>query len=202
MWFETGMRTPTREQWPRLKAALRMGNNFDLCFEEAEREITGEVQEWTDRSNYAITSKDGFRRDKPASDLARQWEGWGTALKPASEPIVLARKPLEGTVAANVLKWGVGALNIDGCRIEFEDTANPATNPLYRKENGYKLHTGDDSNSTSWKVKKDRGEQPAHSLGRWPANVILSYPENQYRLRRDVTEEQKRELYRWLSENP
>lgn len=46
------------------------------------------------------------------------WDGWGTALKPAFEPVTLARKPLEGTVAANVLKWGTGALNIDGCRIE------------------------------------------------------------------------------------
>lgn len=54
----------------------------------------------------------------PLSPEAAQWEGWGTALKPAFEPIVLARKPLsEGTVAANVLKWGTGAINIDGCRV-------------------------------------------------------------------------------------
>src|SRR5690606_21251288 len=84
----------------------------------------------------------------------------------------LARKPLIGTVAANVQEHGTGAINIDGCRVEFEDTPNPATNPLYRKQNGYKLHTGDDSNSTSWKVKTDRREQPAHSQGRWPANLI------------------------------
>src|SRR5690606_36781505 len=54
----------------------------------------------------------------PATPEAKQWEGWGTALKPAFEPIILARKPLsEATVAENVLKWGTGALNIDGCRI-------------------------------------------------------------------------------------
>lgn len=53
----------------------------------------------------------------PATDAARQWEGWGTALKPAFEPVTLARKPLTGTVAANVLEHGTGALNIDGSRI-------------------------------------------------------------------------------------
>ena len=58
----------------------------------------------------------------PATDLARQWDGWGTALKPALEPIVLARKPLsERTVAANLARWGTGALNIDSCRIEATD---------------------------------------------------------------------------------
>jgi hypothetical protein len=54
----------------------------------------------------------------PATDAARQWQGWGTALKPAHEPIVVARKPLSGTVAANVQQWGTGAINIDGCRVE------------------------------------------------------------------------------------
>ena len=53
----------------------------------------------------------------PATDAAKQWSGWGTALKPAHEPIVMARKPFDGTVAANVLEHGTGALNIDGCRI-------------------------------------------------------------------------------------
>ena len=53
----------------------------------------------------------------PATDAAKQWEGWGTALKPAHEPIVLARKPLDGTVAQNVLTHGVGGINIDGCRV-------------------------------------------------------------------------------------
>jgi site-specific DNA-methyltransferase (adenine-specific) len=54
------------------------------------------------------------------SNEAKQWEGWGTALKPAHEPMVLARKPLEGTVANNVLTWGVGGLNIDGSRVGSE----------------------------------------------------------------------------------
>src|SRR5690606_29788839 len=58
----------------------------------------------------------------PATPEAKQWEGWGTALKPAVEAIILARKPLsEATVAENVLRWGTGGLNIDGCRIPTSD---------------------------------------------------------------------------------
>lgn len=60
---------------------------------------------------------------KPASDEAVQWNGWGTALKPAYEPIILARKPLEGTVASNILKYKTGGLNIDKCRIEIDSTS-------------------------------------------------------------------------------
>ena len=57
----------------------------------------------------------------PATEQAKQWEGWGTALKPSHEPIVMARKPLsEKTVAENVLKWGTGGINVDGCRVEAE----------------------------------------------------------------------------------
>src|SRR5690554_5469345 len=55
----------------------------------------------------------------PATELAKKWDGWGTALKPAHEPIIVVRKPLEGTVADNVEKYGTGAINIDACRIEM-----------------------------------------------------------------------------------
>ena len=61
-----------------------------------------------------------------SSPAAKQWEGWGTALKPAHEPICLARKPIEGTVADNVLKWEVGGLNLDGCRVGEETGRFPA----------------------------------------------------------------------------
>lgn len=72
-----------------------------------------------------------FRSDygykyQPNTPLAQQWQGWGTALKPAHEPIVVARKPLQGTVADNVQAWGVGALNIDGCRVGGDDGRWPA----------------------------------------------------------------------------
>lgn len=73
----------------------------------------------------------------PATSAAREWAGWGTALKPAIEPAVLARKPCDGTVTNNVLKHGTGALNIDGCRIAPDDNAWPA--PRDEPKNGISI---------------------------------------------------------------
>lgn len=95
----------------------------------------------------------------PATEAAQEWEGWGTALKPAFEPIVLARKPLDGTVAANVQAWGVGALNIDGCRIEGDV---PSTVQGQSSRQG-EIYGSDQRHSRQF---------TGHSSGRWPANVI------------------------------
>lgn len=91
-------------------------------------------------------------------NLSEGWQGWGTALKPAFEPIVVGRKPLAGTVAANVLAHGTGALNIDSCRV-------PGAASLFagRKRSGGIM--GTDSGP--------REPKPPHSGGRWPANVLL-----------------------------
>ena len=100
------------------------------------------------------------------------WEGWGTALKPAHEPIVMARKPLsEKSVAENVLKWGTGGINIDGCRIEFEDTPNAATNPKYRAENNYKMpEPGQESKGA---VSFTSSKNEYDTSGRFPANIMF-----------------------------
>jgi transcriptional regulator with XRE-family HTH domain len=99
-----------------------------------------------------------------STDLARTWSGWNTALKPAHEPIVLARKPLAGTVAANVLEYGTGALNIAGCRIPTNDDLNGGA------------YYGDQSRDTShgWRMNNGAGDyqQP---VGRWPTNVVFSH---------------------------
>lgn len=97
----------------------------------------------------------------PATDLAKQWQGWGTALKPANEPIVLARKPLVGTVAANVEKFGTGALNIDASRIAPSDPEQYKANATRfdgKIRDGF-LASG--MNAT------------ASEIGRWPANVLF-----------------------------
>jgi site-specific DNA-methyltransferase (adenine-specific) len=98
----------------------------------------------------------------PATEHAKTWKGWGTALKPAHEPIVLARKPLQGTVAANVLQYGTGALNVDGCRVGAESrTYRPA---------------GTTRSASMVRVPAEKvgvsGEEVTVS-GRWPANVLL-----------------------------
>jgi len=96
---------------------------------------------------------------KPTTDEAKDWDGWGTALKPAHEPIVLARKPLDGTVANNVLKHGVGGLNIDGCRVG-EGTGESKTVQ-------YPDIRGNNYNNASGTV-----EYTVTSQGRFPANFI------------------------------
>jgi DNA modification methylase len=101
----------------------------------------------------------GHSLTDPATPEAKAWEGWGTALKPAHEPIVVGRKPLTGTVAENVLEWGVGGLNIDGSRISAE-------NRPYRVKTGEKW-AGSNMDSAGSRAVGVTSE------GRWPANVIF-----------------------------
>jgi site-specific DNA-methyltransferase (adenine-specific) len=97
------------------------------------------------------------------TDIAKQWEGWGTALKPAHEPIVLARKPLAGTVAANVKAHGTGALNIDASRIGRAEGDNSVAGSRTATFGTQDTVSGGDG-SGGW-------EQ--NHAGRWPANVIF-----------------------------
>jgi site-specific DNA-methyltransferase (adenine-specific) len=99
-------------------------------------------------------------------NLDGEWDGWGTALKPAWEPICVARKPLVGTVAANVLAHGTGALNIDGCRVE--GVKGVPVSPS-RKAAGNAL-----SGSVDGSLRQCTGEEGGFdpNLGRWPANLV------------------------------
>ena len=93
------------------------------------------------------------------------WEGWGTALKPAHEPIVVARKPLSGTVAGNVLVWGTGGLNVDGCRVPSPD-------------NDGKVWTRGGNQQGASLTTNTSGEHEyvaANPAGRWPANVVFDW---------------------------
>ena len=105
------------------------------------------------------------------SEEAKPFEGFGTALKPAHEPIVMARKPFKGSVAKNVLMWNTGGININDCRVEFEETKNPATNPLFRQETDYKMpKKGEASNGV---VSFTSSKNKISLLGRFPANIIF-----------------------------
>lgn len=95
------------------------------------------------------------RDSGPATPAAQQWDGWGTALKPAVEPIILARKPFKGTVAANVLEWGTGAVNVDGCRVGSDST---------KRTNGKTAIW-----HSSGEMSSDQG---GSDCGRFPANLI------------------------------
>lgn len=166
---------PTWENWQRLKALVGFGDGKDAevwrlngrkgtpgeAWQNAEvvgiRE--GAMAGWSmDGSTKFVT-----REDKaPATPDAERWRGWGTALKPAIEPIVLARKPFPGTVARNVLEHGTGAINVDACRIAGEVPSVPQ--PDFKHVNGAVTHL--DAHARN-------GQMSSAPSGRWPANVLL-----------------------------
>lgn len=135
----------------------------------AEREVTGvrkvspsdlgQNSGW----NPLDTSSGEYQYTAPATDLARQWQGWGTALKPAWEPIILARKPLTGTVAANVAQYGTGALNIDGCRIGTDIVRSSGSTGMDARRFAHGTRPTDYASR----------REPSEHAGRWPANVVL-----------------------------
>jgi len=114
-----------------------------------------------------------------ASDEAKNWEGWNTALKPACEDWWLVRKPLsEKTIVKNIEKWGVGAINIDDCRVS--PTGENLTRPF---GNGESMHSGyqrpwmvDPEARKEYDERKKNYDEKATKLGRYPANLVLSHP--------------------------
>jgi DNA modification methylase len=169
---------PTIAQWETLRGVLAIAdsavddevrrlNDRKGEFGEAfkAREVTGVVDEWTDRTNYALTSRDGLRRDAAiAGTAAADWVGWGTALKPAFEPIVVARKPLAGTVAANVLAYGTGAINIDAARVPMSQRDRDEAVVPMRAASPAKAGTPAERAAEYF--------EPAAG-GRFPSNVLL-----------------------------
>lgn len=113
-------------------------------------------------------------------EALNQWNGWGTCLKPAFEPIIVARKPFKGSLVDNVLEYGVGGLNIDACRVEYEKSTNPATNPLYRQQNADKYKQVKGGEVSKGAVSWTSGKNGVNEQGRFPANVILTYDETDF----------------------
>lgn len=139
----------------------------------AEREVIGKMKAPAGNKPGGVSyqmSVTGMPKEAditaPATDAAKQWEGWGTALKPAHEPIIVARKPLapKHTVAANVLEFGTGGINVDGCRIPTTDKWS-ATGKQSAAGTSYQ---GSADGSLNVSVSS------THEDGRWPPNVLLS----------------------------
>lgn len=130
----------------------------------------GHVQRSTETIGYGGCDPSADTRNitAPATPEAAAWAGWGTALKPAYEPILLARKPLDGTVAANVLAHGTGGINVDACRVGDSGGGVRCTN---RGPDGKCLGHKNAGQSTSGETF--HGLKPEGPMGRWPANVIL-----------------------------
>jgi DNA modification methylase len=140
----------------------------------AEREITYQGPELTTGGVYGENINAGFQQrtiTKPTTDEAKQWDGYGTALKPAVEDYWLFRKPLsEKTIVANVLKHGTGALNIDACRVPCEN--NPS---IERRKGKHSGHPGEYSEShIVSRITPERyaEQRVGEKLGRFPANIV------------------------------
>lgn len=103
----------------------------------------------------------------PSTELAKQWDGWGTALKPAQEPIMVAQKPIEKNYCYNIEKYGVGGINIDDCRVPYEEGGTLATNPSLRTH----INGGNDGNIIAH--EDNRRVVIPNKAGRFPANIIL-----------------------------
>jgi len=132
------------------------------------------------RGDYTEANKERVGKVNFQSDEAKAWEGWGSALKPANEPIVLARKPLEKglSIAENVLKWGTGGINIDGCRVSSsEDMSNIkafGSMPTNKSDSiGFSRPWMNDRESIL--EKQNAALDKMKNLGRFPANLILTH---------------------------
>ena len=137
----------------------------------AEREVLGTVKGmWSNNGegrynwNSARDKSDRtvYNQTAPATEDAKAWAGWGTALKPALEPITVARKPFAGTVAANVLEYGTGAINVDACRVETKDDLNGGAYSNGLDKSRLSQYPGPARDGRTY-------EQPA---GRYPANLL------------------------------
>jgi hypothetical protein len=194
-WFEgrpTGQRAPTPDTFNAIAEAWPELEPLRAAVAEAEREVVGKSAHKPGIANgtkghHTVGGTIAQHVDitAPATPEAQQWDGWGTALKPALEPITVARKPFKGTVANNVLEHGTGAINVDGCRVGTGD----------------RRMCGTTSKSGETSIVLGARQETRTELGRWPANLILTYPEDEYKLRDNITPQQLAQLAEWMNEN-
>lgn len=176
--WENAKNVPTMEQWQILKEILGLHKNFDWLieqetkrWEEAEREKIGEINKARAEGQKLALPTMGAKTEYididitiPSTDLAKHWDGFKIGgIKPAYEPIVWAVKPPEGSYIDNVLKWGVGAVNVDECRVGTSENEVNA-----RKDKGNKLEK-----RPSQVLSTKEGTSWSGNKGRFPANIIL-----------------------------
>lgn len=165
---------PSKDKWIMMKKVINLSNDYDWIIED-NLEERGYLK--TPTGNMHKGNGDSLRfkkegkqlKNNPIDQMAKKWNGWGTQLKPAFEPIVMAQKPRKGTYAKNVLKWGVGGINIDGCRVEnsVKDDYDLNERPISPKQ----------STERTVNIKADDPES-IHGVkqkGRFPSNILLSH---------------------------
>ena len=167
---------PSKEVWTECMRVLKPGgyllsfggsrtyHRMAVEIEDAGFEIRDQIM-WVYGSGFPKSHNVGKAVDKLLGNDNSEWEGWGTALKPAHEPIVMARKPFKGTVANNVMTYGTGAINIDGCRV---GTGTGEVKTVeYPDITGDNYNQGKSNYSERGKVIREVKDQ-----GRYPANFI------------------------------
>lgn len=168
---EFKIQLPDKENYKKLKEILQLNDDMDFIFEEAEREVIGTKQSGCfnsqEKDRYTIGSSKSLEVDItiPSTDLAKQWQGWGTCLKPSYEPIIVARKPFKGSLVDNVIEYGVGGINIDECRVETNDNLKEC------------ISSG--SNGLGEMIKGHK--YIPNEIGRFPANTIMTYNIDDYK---------------------
>lgn len=180
--WELGKNLPTWGIWIKLKEILDLDDRYDYLIEdrpgnyiEAEREVIGKKESGCfnnqETNRYTIGSSKSLEVNItiPSTDLAKQWQGWGTALKPSFEPIIVARKPFKGSLVDNVIEYGVGGINIDECRVEL--------NGDKKTTGGCKTRT---DNISHLKFRACQVNKEDNGVGRFPANTILTYDETDF----------------------
>lgn len=156
---------PEERSWYRLLEGLGMSESDGLDIIDRHTVKLGGGSVYTFREGE--TRDFEVKKVSPKADAAKQWSGWGTALKPAIEPIILARKPLDGTVANNVLAHGVGGLNIDACRVNMGGEYDP------KKVQRQSSDTSGMKGLGSSGFRSDHVQPTYNPTGRFPANVLL-----------------------------
>ena len=155
-----------------LEAKEKLGNAGTRNKRKIEQACDGEEFKIKQTNNGAMGELIETTRKEyvPSTELAKKWEGWGTCLKPSFEPIIVARKPFKGSLVDNVIKYGVGGLNIDECRVGSEERTIPVHSNDTKKEDNtlFGLHP------------TIQHERIPTTQGRFPANTILTYDETDY----------------------
>lgn len=156
------------------------------CFGKASTEYKRIIEQSGDGAEYTVVqTNNGAMGEKyeatrkeytPKSPDAQKWKGWGTTLKPCYEPIIIARKPCEGSCIENVLKYGVGGINIDECRIPFQSDEDYAITA--NKNQHEKFGTKPMTNNTVYGDYSMVQPKNYESDGRFPSNVILTYDDD------------------------
>ena len=148
-----------------IESKITTGKSNSRSLRETEQAGEGEAYTLTGKNNGIMGETRTYDRKEfiPATPEAEKWAGWGTALKPAIEPVIVARKPIKGTVAANVLAHGTGGINIDACRVPTDED---------RRRNAKGGENGLNGEST-FKIRDRRAEDQPMTNGRYPANVLL-----------------------------